>query len=71
MFVYCKGTLTNNGEISMTARGAISKGENVYLFKKLDESFEFVPATGGEGGAGRSINKWDGWLVAEGISGTD
>ena len=44
MFVYCTDNLTNNGLISMTARGAKAKGENVYLFKKLDGSFEYVPA---------------------------
>ena len=45
------GTLTNNGTISMTARGAKAVGQNVYLFKKQDDSFEFVPAVGGVGGA--------------------
>ena len=33
MLVYCTGTITNNGKISMTARGAIAEGQNVYLWK--------------------------------------
>ena len=44
------GTLTNNGTISMTARGAKAEGQNVYLFKKNDDSFEYVPKVGGAGG---------------------
>ena len=34
----------------MTARGAKAEGQNVYLFKNSDDSFEYVPATGGNGG---------------------
>ena len=45
------GTLTNNGTISMTARGAKTEGQNVYLFKNLDKTYEFVPKVGGTGGA--------------------
>ena len=50
MTVYCTGTVTNNGTISMTARGAKAVGENVYLWKNRDGSFEYVPAVGGSGG---------------------
>ena len=52
MMIYCTGTLTNNGNISMTARGAKAVGQNVYLWENLDGSYEYVPATGGAGGAG-------------------
>ena len=51
MYIYCIGTLTNNGTISMTARGAKAEGQNVYLFKNLEGNFEYVPAVGGAGGA--------------------
>ena len=44
MIVYCTETLTNNGTISMTARGAYAKGQNVYLYKKYDGTYEFIPA---------------------------
>lgn len=50
MLIYCTGTLTNNGTISMTARGAKAEGQNVYLWKNSDNSYEFVPAVGAEGG---------------------
>ena len=50
MMVYCSGTLTNNGTISMTARGAKAEGQNVYLWKNSDSSYEYVPAVGAKGG---------------------
>ena len=50
MFIYCTGTLTNNGTISMTARGAKAEGQNVYLWKNVDNSYEYVPAIGANGG---------------------
>ena len=51
MFIYCTGTLTNNGTISMTARGAKAEGQNVYLWKNADNSYEYVPEIGANGGA--------------------
>ena len=50
MFVYVEGELTNNGEISMTARGAKAEGQNVYLWKHDNGAYEYVPAEGGNGG---------------------
>lgn len=50
LIIYCTGELTNNGTISMSARGAKATGENVYLWKNADGSFECVPATGATGG---------------------
>ena len=50
MFIYCTGTLTNNGTITMTARGAKAEGQNVYLFKNNDNTYEYVPKEGGAGG---------------------
>lgn len=59
MMIYCTGTLTNNGTISMTARGAKAEGQNVYLWKNLDGSYEYVPADGALGAqkvGGTNIN---------------
>ena len=50
-FIYITGTLTNNGTISSTAKGAKAVGENVYLYKNEDNTYETVPAEGGAGGA--------------------
>ena len=44
LFIYCTGTLTNNGTISMTARGAKAEGQNVYLWQNENGSYEYVPA---------------------------
>ena len=51
MLLYVTGTLTNNGIISMTARGAKSPGQNVFLYRNQDGTNEFVPAIGATGGA--------------------
>ena len=52
MLIYCKGTLVNNGEITMTAKGTVNQiGENVYLYKNQDNSYEYVPAIGAIGGS--------------------
>lgn len=50
MMIYCTGILTNNGTISMTARGAKAEGQNVYLWKNVDGTYEYVPSVGAEGG---------------------
>ena len=46
--IYCTGTIVNNGTISMTARGAYAEGQNVYMWKNTDESYEYVPKVGAE-----------------------
>ena len=51
MMIYCTGTISNKGTISMTARGAKAVGQNVYLWKNTDRSYEYVPAIGANGGA--------------------
>ena len=53
--IYCTGTLTNNGTISMTARGAKPEGQNVYLWKNPDNIFEYIPAIGGNSSIGSVI----------------
>ena len=50
MFIYVAGELTNNGNISMTARGAKSEGQDVYLWKHDNGAYEYVPAVGSAGG---------------------
>lgn len=55
MYIYVDGTLTNNGTITMTARGTYNiAGEETLLWKNDDDSYEILPAVGARGGAGRS-----------------
>jgi len=54
LFLFVTGTLTNNGAITMTQRGAKAVGENVYLWQNIDETYEYVPAIGASGGASRT-----------------
>ena len=56
MLIYSSGTLTNNGTISMTARGAKAQGQNVYLWKNEDSSYEYIPAVGAAGGIGAKLS---------------
>ena len=74
MMIYCTGTLTNNGTISMTARGAKAEGQNVYLWKNSDNSYEFVPAVGASGASRAIISAsgfWGGRFSTAGISGNN
>ena len=53
MIIYCTGTLTNKGAITMTQRGSKAVGQNVYLWKnKNNSSYEKVPNVGMSGGTG-------------------
>ena len=49
-FIYCTGKIINEGTISMTGKGAYSPGENVYLYKNSNNTYEFIPKYGGIGG---------------------
>ena len=50
MYICVLGDLQNAGEITMTAKGAnVEKGQNVYLWKNIDNSYEYVPAEGAKG----------------------
>ncbi len=74
MMIYCTGTLTNNGTISMTARGAKAEGQNVYLWKNSDNSYEFVPAVGASGADSAKIATsgfWGGTFSAVGKAGNN
>ena len=52
MLILCKGMLLNEGQISMSRRGAIATGQDVLLYRNTDGSCEYVPKDGGNGGAG-------------------
>lgn len=74
MMIYCTGTLTNNGTISMTARGAKAEGQDVYLWKNSDNSYEFVPAVGASGADSAKIATsgfWGGTFSAVGKAGNN
>jgi len=58
MYLCVMGEIKNKGTISMTARGTYNcAGENVYLWKNTDGSFEYVPAVGADGGDAKSITR--------------
>ena len=48
--LYVTGKLTNKGTID-NSHGAKAEGQNVYLWKNTDGTYEYVPAEGGAGGA--------------------
>jgi len=51
MYICALGNIYNNGNISMTGRGTYNQeGENVYLWRNIDNTYEYVPAAGGVGG---------------------
>lgn len=51
MFICALGDIENKGTISMTARGTYNcEGEDVYLWKNIDDTYEYVPAVGAAGG---------------------
>ena len=58
MYLCVMGNTYNNGNISMTARGTYNcAGENVYIWKNNNNTYEYVPAVGGTGGAAQSTSK--------------
>lgn len=68
-FIYCTGTITNNGTISMTSRGAYAKGQNVYLWQNADTSYEYISAVGASGGS--AVSGSGEWTYADGKSGNN
>ena len=62
--VYVTGKLTNNGTID-NSHGAYAEGQNVYLWKNADGTYEYVPAVGAAG-TGRTGDR----RPANGASGT-
>lgn len=59
LLIYCTGTIINNGTIDMTARGARAEGQNVYLWRNANNSYEYIPSTGANGGQ-KVYCSWDG-----------
>ena len=53
--LYVTGKLTNKGTID-NSHGAYAEGQNVYLWKNTDGTYEYVPAEGGSGGARNIAN---------------
>ena len=49
MVIYCTGTLKNDGDISMSEKGGYAEGQNIYLYKNSNETYEFVPKIGAMG----------------------
>ena len=62
--IYCTGTITNNGEISMTDKGAKAEGEDVFLYKNGNDQYEYVPATGAKGG--EPVSAWTHYMHIKG-----
>ena len=65
--LYVTGKLTNKGTID-NSHGAKAEGQNVYLWKNTDGTYEYVPAVGGSGGSGGASR--DGVNGVNGVSGT-
>ncbi len=68
--VYVEKKLINNGNISMTARGASAAGQNVLLYKNSDNTYEYIPAVGSGGGTAVALSNADSISIA-GKSGVD
>ena len=47
--VYCTGEINNEGNINMNKNGAYAQGQNIYLYKNSNDTYEFVPKIGGAG----------------------
>lgn len=71
LMIYCTGTFTNNGSVSMTARGAKATGEDVYLWRNEDDSFEYIPAKGANGGSAITLNSGNNWALQPGNNGAN
>ncbi len=69
MFLYATGDITNNGTITMTARGASAAGQDVYLYKIDASTYDYVPAAGSAGGGGYPTTNSPSWWYT-GYAGT-
>ena len=70
LFIYVAKTLANNGEISMSGKGANAPGQNVYLWKKSDGNYEYVPKVGAAGAGGQSVKNIQGSTASKRLPGT-
>ncbi len=57
--MYVTGKLENNGTID-NSHGAKAEGQDVYLWKNADGTYEYVPALGAEGGSSETTSKTKG-----------
>ena len=57
--IYVTGKLTNNGTID-NSHGAKAEGQDVYLWKNADGTYEYVPAKGGAGGTSTTTSTSNG-----------
>ncbi|MFP4467905.1 MAG: InlB B-repeat-containing protein, partial [Bacteroidales bacterium] len=71
MYWLVNGDIRNQGNISMTARGAHASGQNVVLLNHPDDSFEFVPAAGAAGGGRRATSNSGNYNGRPGNDGVD
>lgn len=70
MIIYCN-VLSNNGNISMKARGAKGNGNDLYLCK-INDQYQIVPKDGALGADSQTDTaKWEGpWAMGPGHNGT-
>ena len=66
--LYVTGKLTNKGTID-NSHGAYAEGQNVYLWKNTDGTYEYVPKVGASGGS-RVTNRTGDIQGNSGIAGT-
>ena len=50
LIIYCTGTLTNNGTITMNNKSAYVTSQNIYLYKNTNKEYDMVNALGGNAG---------------------
>ena len=65
--LYVTGKLTNKGTID-NSHGAKAEGQNVYLWKNTDGTYEYVPAVGGAGGNSRTSMELSGNAGKDGVN---
>ena len=67
MLLFCTGTLTNRGTI-LNRNGAKAIGENVYLWRNSNGSYEYIPAVGANPGSSFSFYGQN-WQAKDGNTG--
>lgn len=69
-FLYVTGSLTNHGIIKNN-KGGKADGQNVYLWKNENDSYEYVPKVGSPGGTSISFfyGDWDTQVGTPGMAG--
>ena len=50
LFIYCTGTVTINGTVSMSGVTCTAPSQDVFLWKNSDATFEYIRKIGGDGG---------------------